>query len=272
MTSRKQREYGRRRYEKWQAHRAALEARQRRRRVVAGSIVGALALVAGTVLVVDAVRPDGADVADETPSAYETPTADETSTPSETPTSSETPTASETPTVPAPDPALAEGRTWTTSLHTTAGDITLELDGAAAPQAVASFVTLAQDGYFTDTTCHRLTTSGIFVLQCGDPTGTGSGGPDYRFGPIENAPADDVYPAGTVAMARVGGDGSSMGSQFFLVYEDSTIQSDSAGGYTVFGRVVEGMDVLLAVAEAGISEGTAQTPAVEVTIEGVEIE
>ncbi len=255
MTSRKQqREYGRRRYEKWQAHQAALETRQRRRRVVAGSVVGVLALVAGTVLVVDAVRPDDADAADETPAATETPTP------------------SETPAVPAPDPALAESRTWTTVLHTTAGDITLELDGSAAPQAVASFVTLAQDGFFTDTTCHRLTTQGIFVLQCGDPTGTGSGGPDYRFGPVENAPADELYPAGTVAMARVGGNGFSMGSQFFLVYEDSTIQDDSAGGYTVFGRVVEGMDVLLTVAEAGIAEGTAQSPAVEVTIEGVEIE
>src|SRR5690606_22140275 len=131
-----------------------------------------------------------------------------------------------------PDPALAEGRTWQVGLTTTAGGLSLELDGAAAPQAVASFVTLAEDGFFDGTTCHRLVTSGIFVLQCGDPTGTGTGGPGYAYGPIENAPADDVYPAGTVAMARMENDGSSMGSQFFLVYEDSTIPSDAAGGYT----------------------------------------
>lgn len=260
MTSRKhQREYARRRYEKWQARQAAAKARARRRRIIAGSVAGALALVAGVVLVIDTVRPDAADAAASDPTATPTPTADAEPTP-------------EPSVVPPPDPALAEGRTWTAVLHTTAGDITLELDGAAAPQAVASFVHLTQQSFFTSTTCHRLTTSGIFVLQCGDPTGTGSGGPDYRFGPIENAPVDGVYPAGTVAMARVSGDGSSMGSQFFLVYEDSTIPADSAGGYTVLGQVVEGMDVLEAVAEGGIAEGTAITPAVEVTIEGVEIE
>nr|WP_237728093.1 peptidylprolyl isomerase [Cellulomonas sp. APG4] len=173
---------------------------------------------------------------------------------------------------PVPDPSVAEGRTWEATLATTAGELGLTLDGAAAPQAVASFVTLAREGFFDGTTCHRLTDTGIFVLQCGDPTGTGTGGPGYRFGPIENAPADDVYPAGTVAMARVSGDGSSMGSQFFLVYEDSTIPADAAGGYTVLGTVVTGMDVLADVAAAGIAEGTGSTPATEVTIEGVELQ
>lgn len=169
-----------------------------------------------------------------------------------------------------PDPALAEGRAWDVTLETSAGRLELELDGAAAPQAVANFVTLAQDGYFDDTQCHRLTVEGIYVLQCGDPTATGTGGPGYAWGPIENAPADDVYPAGTVAMARVGGDGESMGSQFFLVYADSTIPSDAAGGYTVFGRVTGGMDVLGQVAAGGIDPDSAPRPAVEVTIERVE--
>src|SRR5690606_29725852 len=116
---------------------------------------------------------------------------------------------------PVPDPSLAEARTWSATLRTSAGDIALELDGEAAPQAVASFVTLAQEGWFDATDCHRLTTSGIYVLQCGDPTGTGTGGPGYDFGPIENAPADDVYPAGTLAMARQSENAESMGSQFF---------------------------------------------------------
>jgi peptidyl-prolyl cis-trans isomerase B (cyclophilin B) len=147
----------------------------------------------------------------------------------------------------------------------------LELDGAAAPQAVASFVTLAQDGYFDGTGCHRLTTQGIFVLQCGDPTFTGSGSPGYSFGPVENAPDDDVYPAGTVAMARRGDDANSMGSQFFLVYEESTIPSDSAGGYTVFGTITSGLDFVQAVADAGVAEGAPDgPPANPVTIEGVE--
>jgi peptidyl-prolyl cis-trans isomerase B (cyclophilin B) len=174
-----------------------------------------------------------------------------------------------------PDASTAEGRTWTATVDLCAGDdetqVTLELDGAKAPQAVASFVSLARQGYFDGTSCHRLTTSGIYVLQCGDPTGTGTGGPGYSFGPIENAPADDVYPAGTLAMARVGGDGSSMGSQFFLVYQDSTIPSDAAGGYTVFGRITSGLDVVQAVADAGAAGGLSDgPPAAPVTIEGVE--
>ncbi|WP_240644282.1 peptidylprolyl isomerase [Antribacter gilvus] len=172
-------------------------------------------------------------------------------------------------------PEAAEDRTWTVTLQSCSGDteadITLELDGAAAPQAVASFVTLAQEGYFDGTQCHRLTTDGIYVLQCGDPTATGSGGPGYTFGPVENAPADDVYPAGTVAMARVSNDAESMGSQFFLVYEDSTIPSDSAGGYTVFGKITSGLDFVQAVADVGVEGGAPDgTPANPVTIEGVE--
>jgi peptidyl-prolyl cis-trans isomerase B (cyclophilin B) len=239
----RQREYARKRHEKWLAHQAAVRARRRRRRIVAAAVTGVLALVAAIVVVVDATRPEF--------------TVDDGTT---------------APTRDVPDASLAEARTWTVELETSAGALTLELDGAAAPQAVASFVTLAQEGFFTGVSCHRLTTSGIFVLQCGDPTGTGSGGPGYRFGPIENAPADDVYPAGTLAMARVGGDGASMGSQFFMVYADSTIAADEVGGYTVFGRVVEGMDVLQTVADAGVVADGGQTPAMEVTIERIELQ
>lgn len=167
-----------------------------------------------------------------------------------------------------PDPLTG---TWTVSMATTCGEIVMELDGDAAPQGVGSFVGLAQEGFFDSTPCHRLTTSGIFVLQCGDPTGTGTGGPGYRFGPVENAPADDVYPAGTVAMARVAGDGESMGSQFFLVYEDSTIPSDAAGGYTVLGTVTEGLDIVRLVAEGGLAaDGIA--PARSIAINSVTAE
>ena len=155
-----------------------------------------------------------------------------------------------------PDIGLSEYRKWDAEMVIDEISVGLELNGLAAPQAVASFVTLAQDGFFDATTCHRLVTDGIFVLQCGDPTGTGTGGPDYRFGPIENAPADDLYPAGTLAMARVGGDGESMGSQFFIVYADSVIPSDAAGGYTVFGQVTSGLDELIAgVTDPGVQDG-----------------
>lgn len=173
------------------------------------------------------------------------------------------------------DPSVADDRTWTVTLQACSGDtnadIVLELDGENAPQAVASFVTLAQGGYFDGTGCHRLVTEGIHVLQCGDPTFTGSGSPGYSFGPIENAPENDVYPAGTVAMARRGGDAESMGSQFFLVYEESTIPSDAAGGYTVFGTITSGLDFVQAVADAGAADGAPDgAPATPVTIEGVE--
>ncbi len=174
-----------------------------------------------------------------------------------------------------PSPELSEFRTWSGSL-TLNEQLTLdiELDGAAAPQAVASFLTLTADDFFTGLSCHRLTTEGIFVLQCGDPAGDGSGGPDYRFGPIENAPADDVYASGTLAMARQGGDGSSMGSQFFIVYDDSTIPADAAGGYTVLGRVTDGLEELVsevvdAGAEGGVSDGR---PAVPTTITRITIQ
>lgn len=174
-----------------------------------------------------------------------------------------------------PSREVSEFRDWSGTL-TLNEDLPLEitLDGMAAPQAVASFVQLTSDGFFDGTSCHRLTTEGIFVLQCGDPTGTGTGGPDYRFGPVENAPEDDTYPVGTLAMARQGGNGESMGSQFFIVYEESSIPSDAAGGYTVFGQVTGGLDALIEqVVSAGVEGGGADgTPAAPATITSITIE
>jgi peptidyl-prolyl cis-trans isomerase B (cyclophilin B) len=195
--------------------------------------------------------------------------------PTATPTVDPTIAPSLPPAAEAPAPELSEFRTWTGEL-TLNEEITLdiELDGLAAPQAVASFVSLAQLDFFSGLTCHRLTTTGIFVLQCGDPAGDGSGGPDYRFGPIENAPADNVYPTGTLAMARQGGDGASMGSQFFIVYEESTIPADAAGGYTVLGRITGGLDDLQSrIVEAGAEGGSPDgAPAVPTTITSITIQ
>jgi peptidyl-prolyl cis-trans isomerase B (cyclophilin B) len=173
-----------------------------------------------------------------------------------------------------PDPALAEGRTWTGTLTINDVPLGIELDGAAAPQGVASFISLSQSGFYTDVACHRLTNGGFFVLQCGDPDGTGNGGPGYSYGPVENAPADDVYPAGTLAMARQSGNAYSNGSQFFIVYEDTTIPADAAGGYTVLGTVTSGLDDLkAAVVDKGIEGGTTDgPPAVPVSITGVTVE
>lgn len=251
MSTKREREYARRRHEKWLEHQREREARARRGRRIAWWVLGAAGVAAVVwivIVVVGTFNP---------PAAATTPSPDATTTPS-------------TPAAAAPDPSVAEDRAWTVSLTTSVGDVTLELDGHAAPQAVAAVVTLAKNGFYDGTTCHRLTvTDPMYILQCGDPTGLGTGGPGWTFGPIENAPADQVYPAGTVAMARSQNDANSMGSQFFLVYRDSTIPDDAAGGYTVLGKVVNGLDVLQKVAEAGVQEGS-QTPVTQVTIEKVE--
>jgi peptidyl-prolyl cis-trans isomerase B (cyclophilin B) len=174
-----------------------------------------------------------------------------------------------------PSPDLAEGRTWVGSMNLNDAQIGFELDGALAPQAVANFVSLANSGFYEGISCHRLTTKeyGIEVLQCGDPNGDGSGGPGYNWGPIENAPADDIYKEGVLAMARQGSNGSSMGSQFFIVYADSQIPSDSAGGYTVFGKVTSGLDAVKAIAEKGTEDGSGNgRPLEPVTMTSVAVE
>lgn len=228
-----------------QQREAAAAARERRKQITT-AVIAVLVLVGLlAIAIVPLLTSNTGDQEQESP-ARQSPAADATEAQVQPPTDTSGL---------APDPALAEDRTWTSVISTNLGDITVELDGAAAPQAVANFVTLAQDGFFDGTDCHRLVTQGIFVLQCGDPTGTGTGGPGYNFGPIEAAPADDIYPAGTLAMARRGGDGNSMGSQFFIVYEDSMIPSDIAGGYTVFGHVTEGLSIVEDVASAGTLTG-----------------
>lgn len=170
----------------------------------------------------------------------------------------------------APDPELAQGRDWDVTLRTSAGDISFTLDGAAAPAAAASFIHLAGEDFFDASECHRLLPGSL--LQCGDPTGSGRGGPDYRFGPVENAPSDNMYRAGTVAMARVGGDAYSMGSQFFLVFEDVFLPADRAGGYSVIGTIDTGLEVLKEIAEAGTVDGSNDAaPKTRVIIESVEV-
>ncbi|AWB90604.1 peptidylprolyl isomerase [Salinibacterium hongtaonis] len=172
-----------------------------------------------------------------------------------------------------PSPDLAEGRTWTGQLTLNDVALDIELDGAAAPQAVSAFIQGTEDGYFVGKTCHRLTNGGFFVLQCGSADGQGSTDTSFSFGPIENAPADDFYPAGTLAMARVGGDAFSNGRQFFIVYDDTTIPSDAAGGYTVLGKVTGGLDALrAAITDAGVVPGSAETdgsPVIPTTITGL---
>jgi peptidyl-prolyl cis-trans isomerase B (cyclophilin B) len=134
--------------------------------------------------------------------------------------------------------------TYQASIVTNRGTVVIDLLNSKATCTVNSFVYLAAKKYFNGTTCHRLTTSGIFVLQCGDPTGTGSGGPGYKFA-NENL-AGARYTAGTVAMANAGP--GTNGSQFFLVYRNSLSLPAS---YTPFGTVVKGLGIVQNVAKAG---------------------
>lgn len=152
----------------------------------------------------------------------------------------------------------------TATIALTAGDVTVTMDRAKAPCTVNSFVSLAEQGYFDDTVCHRLTDFGIFVLQCGDPSATGMGGPGYSFAdevePIKDFGLD-AYPTGTVAMANAGPDTN--GSQFFLVYADSPLEPN----YTVLGTMDEaGTDVVGGIAAQGVDAADGVSPIAEAKI------
>ncbi|MDQ1021000.1 peptidylprolyl isomerase [Streptomyces afghaniensis] len=153
---------------------------------------------------------------------------------------------------------------YTMKLDTTCGEIDVALKASAAPHTVNSFNFLLGKGYLDHSKCHRLTDQSIYVLQCGDPQGTGMGGPGYTI-PDENLKDKSlkggVYPAGTVAMAnqynaQTKQGRNSGGSQFFLVYQDSQLPPD----YTPFGTVSEaGMKVLKKIAAAGAQAPDPQT-------------
>ncbi|KUI31298.1 cyclophilin [Mycobacterium sp. IS-1742] len=163
--------------------------------------------------------------------------------------------------------------TVTAGVSTSQGNIGLELDNGTSPCTVNNFASLAQQGFFDDTTCHRLTTARTMkVLQCGDPTGTGAGGPGYRFPneyPTSQYRLSDpglrrpvVYPRGTLAMANTGP--GTNGSQFMLVYGDTLLPPK----YTVFGTVDStGLATLDRIAARGVAGGGDDgKPAAEVTI------
>jgi peptidyl-prolyl cis-trans isomerase B (cyclophilin B) len=165
------------------------------------------------------------------------------------------------------------------SMVTNQGNIGLLLANNESPCTVNSFASLAAQKFFDDTKCHRLTTSPTLgVLQCGDPTGEGTGGPGYQFAneyPTDQYPPGDpalkapvVYPRGTLAMANSGPDTN--GSQFFLVYKDSQLPPQ----YTVFGKIQQdGLATLDKIAKAGVGGGAEDgPPATEVTIKSVRLD
>src|ERR1700722_660842 len=142
--------------------------------------------------------------------------------------------------------ATQAAKPYIVKFFTTQGVITVKMLTTAAPCTTFSFRFLASQGYYNFTHCHRLTTQGIYVLQCGDPTGTGSGGPGYAFNDENLTGA--TYPAGTDAMANAGP--NTNGSQFFFTWQNTDLQPD----YTPFGTVIGGMNVLQKIAAAGDDE------------------
>lgn len=175
------------------------------------------------------------------------------------PTPTPTVTAEANGNIGAPDPSLSQYRDWTGTL-TLNNDIALgiTLDGADAPQAVAGWVQDFNGNYYPGKTCHRMSNDpGFSFIQCGSIDGTGSEDPGFSYGPIENAPSDGDYPAGTIAMARASDNANSQGHQFFIVTADTQLPSDSAGGYTVVGHVTSGLDKLISeVMDKGVDPET----------------
>ncbi len=284
MTSsnRRERDMARAKFERQQTRRAEREAKARsQQRVIAIIVVAVLVIAGAGWAVVSMMNDDQADQTTATDAGEQVNEQTDAPTTDSTDDSTDDVQAGE-PVVdlcaePIPvrpndvsfDSAPSPGDTvpGTLTLTTNCGDIVIDLLADKAPATVASMAFLADTGFYDATACHRLTTSGIFVLQCGDPAGNGTGGPGYQL-PDENLPAEGEanYPAGTVAMANAGP--GTAGSQFFLVYEDTTLPS----GYTIWGQITEGLDVVRAIADAGTADGGPDgSPAQAVVIESATV-
>jgi peptidyl-prolyl cis-trans isomerase B (cyclophilin B) len=154
----------------------------------------------------------------------------------------------------------------TITLETNCGDIQISTLASKAPVTVAHMAKLARNGFFDESICHRLINRGAYVLQCGDPTATGKGGPKFVF-QDENLPigAEGNYPEGTVAMWNKGP--GTNGSQFFLVYSDTTLIK---GNYTIWGTITQGLEIVKAIAKMGVRGGGLEgAPSQMISIEKV---
>jgi peptidyl-prolyl cis-trans isomerase B (cyclophilin B) len=281
-TNQQRREAAKRKLERQIVRRA--EKAKRRRIVGSVAVVGVVAIVAGAVWwIVSSNKGD--DAADASP-ASAPPTPAEVTIPTERTPMPKRPTPLANPVscdykddaskqaskkVNKPEGKdVSSNGTVGVVLKSTAGDIPLTLDRALAPCAVQSFISLSQQGYFNDTKCHRLGTSGLQMLQCGDPEATGMGGPGYTM-PDEGFP-EIKYGRGILAMAKTQQPNSG-GSQFFMVYGEAELPPD----YSVFGSISdEGLKVLDKVAKGGVNQqsgsgdGTGE-PNIEVKFTGVTV-
>jgi len=158
-----------------------------------------------------------------------------------------------------PDLTIDLDKAYSAVLHTSSGDISLDLYPADAPQTVNNFVFLARDGFYDDVIFHRVIDG--FMIQGGDPTGTGTGGPGYRF--RDEVHSKTRYGRGTLAMANAGP--NTNGSQFFICHQNAGLPNQ----YTIFGEVTDGMDVVDAIATS--PKGAQDRPHDPVTITSIDI-
>ena len=267
-TSKQRREAQRRRLQRQLARRQRRAATRRRNTLIA-SVVGTIVVIAVVVFFIVQTGNDNKKPA--RPAAHHhksTPTPTATTSAGRTPTYpcdwTKSGTAARKVTVPATTKPPRQGKV-SVSVRTTRGNLTFTLDRAAAPCTVASFVSLVQQKYYDDTSCQRLTTAGSYILQCGDPTGTGSGGPGYTI--PDEATGKEAYLTGTLAMARQETPHSG-GSQFFIVYKNSPdlMQGRGQQQYTVFGKVTSGLSVVTRVAGKGADPSGDGKPKLPITI------
>lgn len=290
-TQKRQRELERRHYERQQAKRSQQYSHRRQRQQATAAVLTVLAVIAGFIVLAVLVRDPNPVVSSEQASEQPTPTTETAPQPPATEVAASTGpdgqiTCSYHPgeasvkplqgLPPATAPALAG--TVTTTLTVNKQAVRAQLSPAQAPCTVRSFVFLAQQHFFDNTTCHRITkggqqpngqqpngNKGLSVVQCGDPSASGSGGPGYSMG-TENLPqptsaeqtsGEVTYPAGTLAMGNSGSPNST-GSQFFLVYADSTLGPN----YTVFGKITSGLEHVSVLAKTlpANSDGRPKTP------------
>lgn len=245
-TNQQRREAAKRKLQRQMVHREERARIQRRRLLIAG-VIAAVLVVAGGVWLFASVNSS-----DNAASSTATSSATDTAASSTGPTTPCTFTASGTAArdVKAPtNLSPANSGTVETTVTFAGGPVTISLDRANAPCAVESFASLASQKFFDDTACHRLTNAETLkILQCGDPSGTGTGGPGYTF--ADELKGTEKYTTGVVAMGNSGAD--SNGSQFFFVWGDSALDPS----YTVLGKVTAGMDVIQAIAKQGVADGS----------------
>jgi peptidyl-prolyl cis-trans isomerase B (cyclophilin B) len=281
----RQRRIARERYRRQQEERLSRQRRMRKRGLIGGSALLAAALIASLLVV---FLPGGSTkhpAASASKSATPSPSATASATTVAEPAhhcsyAAATPVARK---VSFPPTTPDYTASYQATINTNLGKITFNLLNSKATCTVNSFVHLAEAGYFNNSQCHRLVSSGIYVLQCGDPTATattklncsttsniGAGTPGYDFA-SENL-TGAKYPAGTVAMANEG-TATSNGSQFFIVYKDST--SGLTASYTPFATVSSGLGIVQNVAKDGYSCQYAQSgggaPKKKVIIDSVTI-